>query len=442
MSTRVTLTRVLTSYAAAAVAVSLPWPLLLVLAWDEYGGSGHGALAVGLTGAARMAPYVLLSWFVGSLGDRVCRHRLVVWTLALRLVCLAAVATALASGHLTTAVLAASLAVAVGTPAYPTVAASIPGLAGPDGRRVTDVLVTTEVAAWTVGPALGGLLLLPATRPWVPAIAVALMALALALMWGIRLPSPDAERRASVTVGGMLGAVRGTRPVVVALASAGLINIVVTVAAITLLPLTRDTWGLDDAAFGLATACLGFGALGAPLLWFVRVSDQGRRVGGLLCLGVAVAWVGVSPSVLLALPVLAVAGTASVVAESAITHTIQEGVADEHRAGALGLADSVMVAGALLGSFGAPILATAVGPQATLLACGLGCAAVTVPTLLHRRADQARRPVRASSRSAREASAGTSSRAGLHTPSEYSASPKPSSAVSITSSSASLNGTS
>ena len=44
--------RHLSAYALAAMAVSLPWPLLLVMAWDH----SDGAWALGLTGAARMPP--------------------------------------------------------------------------------------------------------------------------------------------------------------------------------------------------------------------------------------------------------------------------------------------------------------------------------------------------------------------------------------------------
>ena len=76
MTSRAAVGRQLASYAAASVAISLPWPLLLVLAWDRYGDGPYGPLVIGLTGAARMLPYVLLSWAVGSLGDRIRRERL------------------------------------------------------------------------------------------------------------------------------------------------------------------------------------------------------------------------------------------------------------------------------------------------------------------------------------------------------------------------------
>ena len=162
---RLAVARQLASYAAASVAMSLPWPLLLVLAWDRYGDGPHGPLVIGLVGAARMVPYVLLSWAVGSLGDRIRRERLLAATLVLRLGFLGVVAVAVAADRLALAVIAAALAIACGTPAYPTVAAAMPSWPVRRAGARTEALVTIEVAAWVVGPALGGLLLQPGDPP-------------------------------------------------------------------------------------------------------------------------------------------------------------------------------------------------------------------------------------------------------------------------------------
>ena len=416
------LLRTLVGYAAASLATALPWPLLLVLAWDEWGGA-----AAGLVAAARMAPYVLLSWAVGSLGDRVRRDRLVLATLLLRLGLLGGVAAALAAGSLLTAVLLAGLAVASGLPAYPAVGAAVPGLAGDHRERATDALVTIEVSAWVVGPALGGLLLLPATRAWLPATAVALALVAVVLAAGVPLPSPPPAQRAAASVRSMLGSVVRNRPVLLALATAGLVNVVGSATALALLPLTREVWGQGDGGYGVATAWLGFGALAAPLLWWL----PGRRAGGLVLLGGTTVVAGLAPWPTTALPVLALAGAAAVVVESSVTQTIQVAVPDEHRAGALGLGDSVMVLGALVGSLLAPPLASVGGARLAFVLGAGACLAAAA-------AAQARRPMRASSRTWREASAGTSS-GDLNTPSSYAWSPKPSNAASIASMSASLN---
>jgi MFS family permease len=52
----------------------------------------------------------------------------------------------------------AVITVAVGTPAYPAAAAAMPSLAGRRSSQLTSFLVTAEVSAFVVGPALGGLL--------------------------------------------------------------------------------------------------------------------------------------------------------------------------------------------------------------------------------------------------------------------------------------------
>ncbi len=373
--------RQLASFAAASLALSLPWPLLLVLAWDRYGDGPHGPLAVGLTAAARMLPYVLLSWLVGSLGDRIRRDRLLAATLGLRLAFLCLLAVALLYQALVLAVVAASLAVACGTPAYPAVAASIPGLAGTAKRRATEALVTIEVAAWVVGPALGGLLLMPATRPFIAPIAVALTLLALVVAWRVPLPGPNTDRRTREAVSGMIRVVLSAPKVLVALAVGGLLNIVASATAVALLPLSHEVWHQGDAGFGVATAWFGFGALAAPLLWWVHGSARSRQRWGLVVLGVTVGCAALSPLPMLTLPVLGLAGAVAVLAESAVTESLQDGVADEHRSGALGLGDAVMVSCAMAGSLVAPLLASAIGARSALVLLGSTCLVAVLPAV-------------------------------------------------------------
>jgi MFS family permease len=366
--------RLIASYACASVAIGLPWPLLLVLVWDQYGADPHGAWIVGLAGAARMAPYVLLSWAVGSLGDRVRRDRLIRATYAARLAFLGLGAVALAVDLVGLAVVACALAVAAGTPTYPTIAAALPGLAGADRARANQLLVTVEVTAWVVGPALGGLMLAPATRPFTLAVAVALSLVAWCLVDTLVIPGPVA--RSSEAVTGMWRTVIGCRPAVVALGHAGLLNLVVTVLGVALLPLAFDGWGSDEGAFGVATAFLGFGALAGPLLARLFAATIGR---GLAAVSVALLVVAASPVPWVALVPLALAGAAGVVIESLVTGTLQDRVPDHHRAGALGLADAVMVGSCLVGSLLAPALIEVVGPRPTVLFLAAALALVTVP---------------------------------------------------------------
>ncbi|MFZ2503281.1 MAG: hypothetical protein WAW88_11475, partial [Nocardioides sp.] len=105
--------RAIISHALAALAMSVPWPLLILLVAD----STHNDFATGLTGAARMLPYVVLSWYVARLADRHARDAVVRFTLVARLVLLGGAALALEVDAITLAVVLTTLAVASATPA-------------------------------------------------------------------------------------------------------------------------------------------------------------------------------------------------------------------------------------------------------------------------------------------------------------------------------------
>jgi MFS family permease len=365
--------RLLVSHALAAVGMSLPWPLLLLLVWQR----GDGDLAVGLTGAARMLPYVALSWATGTIADRFRRDRVVHGTLVARAALLLLVGGLVAHGWLLGAVLAASAAIACGTPAYPALAAAMPTVAGADRRRATDRLVTIEVASFVVGPAVGALLL--RVGAWLPMVGVAMTLVALVLMRGVDLPC------AASTVSGRLSPRSSARSVFGvaarctgvprAIGTVSLLNAVLAGLGLALLPLASDVWG---GGYGIATAMLGFGALGAPLLGRLGRTATSRTRLGMVALAVPLGFVALSPVVHWALPLLASVGASAVHVESAATETIQGAVPDDRRAGILGLTDSSMVAAALAGSLIAPWLATTLGPRALVLLLAVACAAATV----------------------------------------------------------------
>jgi hypothetical protein len=304
-------------------------------------------------------------------------------TAALRLAFLLVAVVAVADDRVGPAVVAAAFAVLCGTPTYPAIAAALPGLAGEYRIRATELLVTIEVSAWVVGPALGGLLLTGSLRAWTLPVAAALAAAGLVLSTGIVVPGP--AERAPDAVAGMLRHVRRSRPALGALAVAGLLNAGVTVTGIVLLPLSEETWQRGDAGFGVATACLGFGAVLAPAL--VRLIRP-TITRGLLVIGGAVTLVAASPVPWPALPLLALTGASGVVVESLVTGTLQDSVPDHYRAGALGLMDSVMVGACLVGSLVAPALARYAGARPALL---LMAAAVVLPVLAVRLVPASRR---------------------------------------------------
>ncbi len=368
--------RLIASHAAAAVAMSLPWPLLLFVVWD----STHSDALIALTAAARMLPYVACSWAAGRLADRYPRDRIVRATVAARLGLLTITTLALAQGRTLVAVLAASAAVAAATPAYPALAAALPELDRGRRRRTTDLLVTAEAGSFVVGPAVGGLLLAPATRPWTGVAAVLLTLLAGALLARVRLPAARSGDAGPSQGGALRGLVAWTG-VGRAVLTVGVVNAVAAGLGVLLLPFAEQVWREGERGFGVATAALGLGALTAPLLGWVGRAPGVRVRGCLVVLVVPVAAVALTPHLAWAVLPLALAGAAAVQVESAATEVIQLSVPDRSRAGMLGLTDSVMVGAALLGSLGAPLLGEHAGGRAAVLLL----AAIAALPLAHRR---------------------------------------------------------
>ena len=174
----------------------------------------------------------------------------------------------------------------------------------------------------------------------------------------------------------MLGTAARCPGVRQAIGTVSLLNGVLAGVGLALLPLASDVWG---GGYGIATAMLGFGALGAPLLGRLGRTATSRTRLGMVALAVPLGFVALSPVVHWALPLLALVGASAVHVESAATETIQGAVPDERRAGILGLTDSSMVAAALAGSLIAPWLATTLGPRALVLLLAVACAAAAVP---------------------------------------------------------------
>ena len=348
--------RVIASHAVAALAVSLPWPLLLVLVEEKTG----DPMLLGLVGAARLLPYVALSWAGGRLADAMRRDLIVRATLVTRAVLLLGTAVAVAGDRVWLAVAATTLAVAVSTPAYPAQVAAMPGIAGSQRRRATDVLVTVEVAAFVVGASIGGLMLHPATRELLPWVPVLMTGLALVLLRSVSMPAPrrlSSDRRRPSASAALRRAPAACRAIAVMAA----VNLVVSLVALALLPMAVDGWSSDAAGYGLAIGVFGFAALGAPLLRRIAPTPEKSVRRGLCLLAIGLVLVVPVPSVGWALAPLALAGAAAVSIEAAATGVLQETVSDEVRATVLGINDSVIIAAALVGSLVAPMAVELLG---------------------------------------------------------------------------------
>ncbi len=361
--------RVIVSHAIGALAVALPWPMLLVLVAMHT----DDPWLLGLAGSARMLPYVAVSWLTARLADAMRRDRIVRATLVARGLLLTATAIAVVAGQTWLAVGFCTLAVAVATPAYPAMVAAMPGIAGDKRRSATELLVTVEVGAFVVGAALGGLLLNPVTRDVLPWVPVAMTMVSAALIMPVSMPAP-VRRRGRGNRPSAFAALRRAPSAWRAIAVMAAVNLGISLVALALLPMALDSWSSDAAGYGLATGVFGFAALGAPLLRRLGRTPVVSVRRGLLLVALGILLVVPAPSLHWALVPLALAGAAAVSVEAAATSILQEGVADDVRATVLGLNDSVIIAAALVGSLIAPVSVEVVGGGPALGATALGLA--------------------------------------------------------------------
>lgn len=369
-----TTSRILLSHALAATAMGLAWPLLLAAVWE----ATDSALWLGLAGAARMAPYVLCSWWVGQFADRRSRSAIVRLTLWTRVVLLVLGGLAFHADRLTLAVILSALAVAVATPAYPALVSGLPKVEGARART-TEWLVTIEVCSFVVGPAVGGLLM--GVPELVFPLAVVGTGLGWALMRAVRMPAP--VRLAPDGRTGWRPVLRASARVRRTLVLLSAVNFVLAGVGIALLPMATGDWARPwstEAAFGAGAAVLGFGALGAPLLGRLGRGAVRRSMWGLGLMGLALLVLGLTPTVVAAMPVLALVGAAAVHAEGNATRHLQDLTPDDSRVSVFGFGDTAMVGAALIGSLFAPLLAGVLGPR--LLVAALAVATVAAGGLL------------------------------------------------------------
>lgn len=358
--------RLITSHALAGTAVALPWPALLAAVWQ----TTDDPTLLGLAGAARFAPCVLLSAFLGGIGDRFGRFRTVRVVTALRLALLALVAVFLYAELPWAAVAAATLTVAAGVPAFPSLAALVPQVAD-DPERATDTLVTWEISAFVIGPALGGLLVGFGGFASGAASVLLIAAALVVLPRRVGEQRPDDQR---VQLRHGLREVLAVPVVRRAVASVMALNAVIGVLGVTLLSLAMGSWRAGVIEYGWATAVHGFASLAAPAL-ILLLRRVRPTLAAQLVVVVPLVAVALAPTWTVALPPLLLLGAGLTMVECRTTRMLQLGAPPRYLALALGVADAALIAVAMLAAMAAPALIDVFGPHVLLLVVAAACAA-------------------------------------------------------------------
>jgi len=347
-----------------------------------YRAGGVGLVAV--LGLLKALPGALLVPVVTSGSDRVRRERLLIATVMPRVLLLGLAAAAMSgSGQGVLIVVLAGLEGGLASAFRQVQAALLPWLA-----RTPDELTSANTAASVLqsaamvgGPVIAAGLLAVSTAQAAMLAACGLVAVAAALLTGVRplspgAPAPAAGRLKQLELDMIAGFDAGVRrrdavalfvPAAAQTFARGVLSVLTVVIALEL-------FDLGSAAVGWLTALLGVGGLlvGPLVIPFVR----GKRVARSFAGGVA-GW-GV-PMIVLAFAhapywpslMFAVIGVANVFDDVGVYSSLQQVIPPRLMGRALGVRRGVLLLSMGLGSAVTPLLIQAWGARGTLIATGL-----------------------------------------------------------------------
>ena len=369
-------------------------------------------VVLGVVGAARVVPYILLSLPAGMVADRFDRRLvLLVTDLARGTIMLLMAFTVVSGGSVEAIVVLAIVATCFSAFFSPAIGSYIPALVKDESELgpANSTWSTLDNLAFVVGPAIAGLLI--GFGGLVPAFLLnaASFGVVAAVLW--RLPPSRAgsitSKAASVTstaegLSDEAAAADAPKPVD-ARASWSLRPLARPLIAINLLGIVGgfvagglgvltvviavDILQSGDTGTGLLNAAVGIGGLVGGVISGVLVLRQ--RLGPPLVAGGIVAGVAlwiVGGSDMLALSMAAIAGVAAggLLVDVVTTTLFQRIVPDEVRGRTIGLMETLAVTAYAAGSFTLPVLAGSIGIQGVLAASGIALAAsalLAVPLL-------------------------------------------------------------
>lgn len=374
-------------FAGQGVSLVGTWMTRIATGWLVYRLAGdHAPLLLGLVGFAGQIPTFFLAPLAGVLVDRWDRHRTLLITQVASLIQSALLAVIAFRGEtgpsvlvqILTLSLAQGIINAFDMPARQVLLVQIVERREdlPNAIALNSFLVN---GGRLIGPALAGVLIAAVGEAWCFTVdAVSYLAVIAALLL-MHLQPAERTAQAAPFRRNLVEGFRyafGFAPIrtlLLLLALVGLLGMPYTV----LLPLfAADVLGGGPNVLGLLTAASGVGAVVGALYLAARRSVLGLGrviVLGSLTFGLGLTGFALSRVLWLSLLMMLVSG-AGLMVHLAATNTILQTISDEGKRGRVMSFYSMAFLGiAPFGSLFAGLLAGWVGPQATVLASGLGC---------------------------------------------------------------------
>ncbi|HEY4189916.1 MAG TPA: MFS transporter [Candidatus Limnocylindrales bacterium] len=399
------LTRLLLGEFVSSIGDWLYLVALVVLVYKET----QDPVVLGIVGAARMLPYIVLSIPAGVIADRFDRRMVLLVSDLARAACMVVMAALVAfNGPLVVIAAVAILAACFSTFFYPAIGALVPSLVG-DEREfgpANSAWATLDNLAWIVGPGVAGLLLATgdlAAAFMINAVSFTVIA---AVLWSLPPSRAAASEPAAVraageqpTPGGVTPAPPATRRIlgrdvptsislpvmagVILMDTAtwftfGGIGILIVVIAV-------DVFHGGDAATGYLNAALGVGGTVGALLSGALVLRP--RLGPVLIaggsvLGIATIALGLSSIIGVAFVAIAVASAGNLILDVSRTTILQRAVPDAFRGRVNGLLYTTQSVSESSGTLVIPILVSGFGFGIVMGVAGIAVIVATVGAVL------------------------------------------------------------
>jgi MFS family permease len=364
------------------------WLYLVAILVVVYAESNSPVL-LGIVGAARILPYVLLSVPAGMVADRFDRRMVLLVTDVARGVIMIGLAVAVVASSPTWVIIALSiLAACFSTFFGPAIGALLPSLVDErDLGTANSAWATLDNVAFIIGPAIAGILLASGGLGVAFLINAASFAVVAVILWFLPVPGraePQAvvaEEEGTVADGGWRAMLRPLAgPLVLDSATSfviGGVNVMTVVIAVDVLGAGESGTGFLQAATGVGGVVAGVS--GGALL--ARRLSVPLVVGGVVG-GIGLAWLALSGGLVMAMIAIGVAVAGLLLLEVVNTTMIQRIVPDELRGRAMGVLQTSSAIVYSLGSLLMPILAGLFGVPFVLIAAGVIVAAGVTGALL------------------------------------------------------------
>jgi MFS family permease len=366
------------------------WLYLVAILVVVYAESNSPVL-LGIIGAARILPYVLLSVPAGIVADRFDRRMvLLVTDVARGLLMLVLVGAVVVDAPAIVVVIVSILAACFSTFFNPAIAALVPMLVDErDLGTANSAWATLDNVAFIIGPALAGLLLAQGGLAFAFLINAVTFAVVAVVLWRLRVPPrPAAETSSQETDEEAAGWRRLARTMAGPLVLDGAASFVVGGVNVLTVLLAVDVLNAGESGTGFLQAATGVGGVvagiaGGALL--ARRLQVPLLIGGLVG-AIGLAWLAISGNLAMAMIGMAVGVAGLLLLDIVNTTLIQRTIPDEQRGRAMGLLQTSSAVVYSLGSLVMPIAASVagavvvLGASAALVLAGVGGALLLART--------------------------------------------------------------